>query len=54
MIDEFHSLEGTRCPFDKKSLTAFEGQVEKNFMSQSLCHLAVNVRRARSEQSLCA
>ena len=51
MSDEFHSLKGTRCPFDKKKITAFQGQVEKNFMSQSLCFSAVNVRIARSEQS---
>eukprot|EP00435_Cladocopium_sp_Y103_P033651 s2941_g8.t1 len=52
-IDEFHSLHKTQYPFDEKSLNGFQGQAEESSMSQGLCHLAVNVRRAPSEQSLC-
>eukprot|EP00435_Cladocopium_sp_Y103_P049836 s1150_g15.t1 len=52
MIIEFHSLQRTQCPFDETFLNSFQGQAEETLMSQALCHLAVNVFRAHSEQSL--
>ena len=47
VIDEFHSLQRTQCPFDENSLNSCQGKAEESLMSQASCHLAVNVRRAR-------
>ena len=52
VIDEFRSLKRTQCFFAKKSPNGFQGQAEETLMSQVLCHVAVNVFTAGSEQSL--
>ena len=36
-IDEFHSLQRTRCRFDKKSLNRFHCHAEETLMLQVLC-----------------
>ena len=53
VIEEFHSLKGSRCLFEKRSFTGFQGHAEEYSAPVFVPLKAMNDPTAGSQQSCC-